>query len=85
MEAPRGKTVKVLAVFEEGKPPMPCRYKITDISGNVETIPIHRIISVDAGAIFFVSYDCETYYDSLVRRYSLRYWKQDFKWELFAK
>ncbi len=85
MESPRGIPVKVLAVFEEGKPSMPCKYKITDRRGNIETVPIHKILWVDARAILFVAYRCETYYESTMRRYELRYWKQDFKWELFAK
>ena len=85
MEAPRGIPVKVLAVFEEGKPPMPCKYKIADRSGNVETVPIHKILWVDTREILFVTYRCETYYESTMRRYELRYWKQDFKRKLFAK
>lgn len=85
MEAPSGKPVKVLAVFEAGKPPRPCKYKITDRSGNEETIYIHKILWVDTRASLFVSYMCETYYGSTMRRYELRYWKQDFKWELYVK
>ena len=75
MEVPRGIPVKVLAVFEEGKPPMPCKYKIADRSGNIETVSIHKILWVDTRATLFVAYRCETYYESTMRRYELRYWK----------
>lgn len=62
--------IKVLAVFEKGTPPVPCKYKIT---------------WVDRRATSFVDYHCESYYDSIVRRYKLRYWKDSFRWELIAK
>ena len=84
MKALRGTPVKVLAVFEVGKPPTPCRYKIIDRSGNEESIPVHKILWVDTRATLFVAYRCETYYESTMRRYELRYWKENFKWELFA-
>ena len=76
---------KVLAVFEEGKPPVPCKYKIKDRYGQEETVAIHKITSMDANAVLFASYECETYYGDVVQRYELRYWKQEFCWELFAK
>ena len=79
-----GTPVIVLAVFEVGKPPMPCKYKFTDRCGAEETIPIHKILWVDDRAVLFVAYRCETYYESTTRRYELRYWKENFKWELFA-
>ena len=37
------KPTKVLAVFEEGKPPVPCKYKIKDRYGQEETVVIHKI------------------------------------------
>ena len=79
------KPTKVLAVFEEGRPPMPCRYKIKDERNEEQTVVIHKITSVDARAILFASYECETYYGDIVKRYELRYWKQEFRWELFVK
>ena len=48
------KPTKVLAVFEEGKPPVPCKYKIKDRYGQEETVVIHKITSVDANPILFV-------------------------------
>lgn len=79
------KPTKVLAVFEEGKTPVPCKYKIKDRYGQEETVVIHKITSIDANPILFASYECETYYGDFVRRYELRYWKQELRWELFAK
>ena len=77
--------MKVLAVFENGKPPMPCKYKIKDENGIEETVSIHKITSVDSTALSFVAYECETYYENAVKRYDLIYWKQELKWELFVK
>ena len=76
--------VKVLAVFENGKPPMPCKYKIKDRFGEVETVPIHRILSMDM-ALSFVSYECETYYESRTRKYKLTFWRETFRWELVVE
>ncbi|MDD6043442.1 MAG: hypothetical protein PUB87_06795 [Eubacteriaceae bacterium] len=74
--------IKVLAVFEKGNPPVPCKYKVVDNRGEVETIAINKITWIDRRAIPFVDYHCETYYENYVQRYQLRYWKDSFRWEL---
>ena len=77
--------IKVLAVFEKGTPPVPCKYKVINRYGEVEIVSINKITWVDRRATSFVDYHCESYYDSIVRRYQLRYWKDSFRWELIAK
>lgn len=70
-------------VFEKGRPPTPCRYKIFDERGNEETVSIHRITWVDQRATQFVVYHCKSYYENITKRYELVYWIERFNWELF--
>lgn len=76
---------KVLAVFEQGKPPVPCKYKITDGRGNEHTISIDKVTRIDQRASTFVAYQCESYYEDIAKRYELRFWRDSYKWELILK
>ena len=79
------KELKVLAVFEKGNPPLPCKFKITDTQGEEHTINVDKITRIDDRRIQFVSYHCESYSDNLSKRYLLQYWKDNYKWSLFVE
>lgn len=76
-------SLKVLVVFEQRKPPIPRKYKVTDKRGSVHTVVVDKVTFVDRGAVPFVVYHCESYFENRVVRYKLRYWKDSFEWELF--
>lgn len=76
--------IKVLAVFEKKNPPLPCKFKITDSQGEEHTINVDKITRIDTRRMQFVDYYCETYFDSISRRFLLKYWKESYKWNLFV-
>lgn len=71
-------------MFEKKNPPLPCKFKITDSQGEEHTINVDGITRIDTRRMQYVDYYCETYSDSISRRYLLKYWKDSYIWNLFV-
>lgn len=81
------KPIKVLVVFEpKDKPPMPCKFKMEQPSGEQITVTVDRIISTSkskiVGAECFI-YECQSVIDGVEKRYQLKYIISKCQWVLY--
>ena len=78
------KPIKMLAEFtpDEGAP-IPRKFKWTDGRGFTETVIVDEVVAIDTRALYFVVYDCISYYENTARNYQLMYWHGKHLWELY--
>ncbi|MGI6211302.1 MAG: hypothetical protein ACOYJJ_01830 [Anaerovoracaceae bacterium] len=78
--------VDMIAVFYEGKRPMPWRFRYLDPGGELVTVQVDRVISTEDRRIAGIStynYCCQSRIRSEERRYELKYFLKDARWELY--
>ena len=78
------KSIKVLAVFEPGKPPRPYKFKVKEDFRNEEhEVYIDEVTNVDTRSLQFILFHCVSHYESTSKRYILQLMRKDLSWKLY--
>lgn len=80
------KPIDAIVVFRGKNKPLPYKFRYTESDGQSRDIIVDRIILVDEqrfGANRSIVYDCQSLIDDYERRYQLKYFVNDCRWELY--
>ena len=78
--------VDAIVVFKGSGKPLPYKFRYTDASGSSREVYVQKILTASqekqAGVPVFV-YDCQSNIDGWERRYQLKYFIPECRWELY--
>ena len=80
------KEIKMIALFEKNGKTQPIRFKITDDSGEEQTIKVDKInteIEAKRAGIATIIYCCQSEINGINRQYEIKYRINEHKWELY--
>ena len=80
------KPIDAIVVFKGKERPLPYRFKFRDDAGEKREITVGKILVVEdhqLGGIKSLVYDCQSCIDDSERRYQLKYFVNECRWELY--
>ena len=80
------KTIDAIVVFRGREKPLPYKFRYTDNDGNCMDVRVGQILIAEkqkiAGQPMFI-YDCQSDIKGIPRRYQIKYYVDDQRWELY--
>ena len=80
------KEIDVICICNKGKPPKPCRFKLSYSDGTVRTIEVDNIVLTEKflpGGSTYYLYHCASEVNGSIVEYELKYFVRDIKWQLY--
>lgn len=80
------RTIDAIVVFKGSGKPLPYKFRYTDIDGSSREVFVGRILTASKerlGGVPVYLYDCQSDAAGFERRYQLRYYIPDCRWELY--
>ena len=78
--------IDAIVVFKGSEKPLPYKFRYTDKDGNSMDVRVGRILIAEkqkiAGRNMFL-YDCQSDIEGMQRRYQIKYYVDDQRWELY--
>ena len=80
------KPVDMIAVFYQGRHPVPHKFKYLETDGSMKYIHVERILASEvrkAGNAEAILYQCQSRMEGEVKRYELKFFLKEARWELY--
>ena len=78
--------IDAIVVFKGSGKPLPYKFRYTDANGCSREVYVQKILTADkekfAGIPVYV-YDCQSEFDGCEKRYQLKYYIPECRWELY--
>lgn len=78
--------IDAIVVFQQGTHPVPHKFKFRDTDGTIKYVRVEQIFQSKTGSsgnMENILYVCQSHIDGQVRRYELKYFLKDARWELY--
>ena len=78
--------IDAIVVFQQGTHPVPHKFKFRDKDGTVKYVRVEQIFESrtgSSGSTENILYVCQSHIDGQLRRYELKYFLKEARWELY--